>query len=466
MLESIILSNLIYNDDYVRKVIPFLKSEYFHDKKDQIVFDLINQHIQKYNTSSTRETLYVELSDKNDLNEDLYKECQQVIQNLEIEEKSDPQWLLDQTEKFCQDKALYNAIRSSISILDDKDGKKNKGSIPQLLQDALSISFNTSVGHDFLSDYLHRYDYFNSKQRKIPFDIELLNTITKGGVAKKTLNVIMAGTGVGKSMVMCHMAAANLIAGYKVLYITLEMSEEEVARRIDANVLNMNLDNVYDVSRDNFAAKIQKVTIKTEGNIKIKEYPNGAGSTLHFRSLLNELKIKSNFIPDIIYVDYINICASARVKLGPNVNSYTYIKSISEELRGLGVEFNLPVISATQLNRPGFKNSDPDMDNTSDSFGLPMTVDLMLALITSEELEKLGQILVKQLKNRYSDVAKTRKFVIGVDKDKMRLYSVEQSAQEDIIHDTPVMDNSEFGERLEEEFAQQKYPKKHFQDFQ
>jgi archaellum biogenesis ATPase FlaH len=358
-------------------------------------------------------------------------------------------WLAEQTEKFCQDKAIYNAIMESVGILDDKSGKKAKGEIPQLLADALGVSFDSNVGHDYMQDFENRYDFYHKVESRIRFDLDIFNKITKGGLPTKTLNIALAGTGVGKSLFMCHVAAGCLSQGHNVLYITMEMAEERIAERIDANLLNIDLNELQSITRDDYSRKFESLKSKTHGKLIIKEYPTASASTLHFRALLNELHLKKNFRPDIIFIDYLNICASSRIKPGGNVNSYTYIKSIAEELRGLAVEYALPVFSATQTTRSGFSNSDPGLEDTSESFGLPATADFMFALVTNEELEGLNQILVKQLKNRYSDPNFFKRFVVGVDRAKMRLYDAEQSAQEGLAdagqEDTPPINT--FGNR-------------------
>lgn len=430
--ENVILQNLIGNEDYGRKVLPFLKKEYF-DRNYGILFELISNYAGQYNSFPSKNVLLIELKNKNDISEDSFKECRQIVETLTAPEAAQQlQWAIDETEAFCQNKAIYNAILDSIKIMDDKSGKLSKGSIPQLLSDALGVSFDSTIGHDFLHDMEHRFDYYTTKEDKIPFDIELLNVITAGGFSRKTLNVFLGGTGAGKSLVMCHLAAANLLQGRNVLYITLEMAEEKIAERIDANLLKVTLKELRNLPRDMYLKKIDRVKQKTPGRLIIKEYPTSSAGSAHFRHLLNELKIKKNFVPDIIYIDYINICCSSRLKSNFNVNSYTMIKTIAEELRGLAVENNVPIVSATQTNRGGYDNSDVSITDTSESFGLPATVDFMAALIVNEGLEKLNQMMIKQLKNRYGDPAYLRKFVIGVDKARMTLYNTDDSAQDDI----------------------------------
>lgn len=443
-VEKTIFNNLLNNEDYARKVVPFLKSEYFHDRNDKVIFELIDNYVNEYNAFPTKEALVIDLNARDDLSEDQYAECQDVIEAIpnHSDHLSQIDWLLDTTEEFCQGKAIYNAIRESIKILDDKTGKYAKGNIPQLLSDALAVSFDTSIGHDFLSDTESRYDFYHRREERIPFDLEYLNRITRGGLPRKTLNILLAGTGVGKTLAMCHMAASNLVAGKNVLYITMEMAEEKIAERIDANLLNTPLDELYQLPREAYQKKVERLKEKTVGRLIIKEYPTSSAGAANFRHLLNELKIKKNFVPDIIYIDYLNICMSSRMKQGGSVNSYTYIKAIAEELRGLAVEFNVPIVSATQTTRSGFDNSDVGLTDTSESFGLPATADFMVALIATEELKALNQIMVKQLKNRYNDPEMYKRFVVGVDRSRMRLYDAEQSAQEDIVDAGPVMDNS------------------------
>lgn len=443
--EPVIFNNLIFNEDYARKVIPFLKDEYFSDHSERIIFQLIDEYVKKYNSFPSKEALAIDLSNKENVNEQTFKTCKGIIENIEVDSKTKIEWLLDQTEKFCQEKAVYNAIMKSIQIMDDKTGNLTKGAIPQILSNALGVSFDTSIGHDFIEDSDSRFEFYHTKEFRIPFDIDYFNTITQGGLPRKTLNIALAGTGVGKSLFMCHCAAVNMMAGLNVLYITMEMAEERIAERIDSNLLDVTIDELKLIPKDSYDKKMSRIKNKTTGKLVIKEYPTASAGSANFRHLLNELKIKKNFIPDIIYIDYLNICISSRIKNGANINSYTLVKAIAEELRGLAVEFNVPIISATQTNRAGFADSDVGLENTSESFGLPATADFMFALITTDELQELGQIMVKQLKNRYNDTSINRRFVVGIDRSKMRLYNVEQSAQEDLL-DGPVMDNTKFGE--------------------
>ena len=457
-IERVILSNLLSNDEYSRKVIPFLKSEYFQDYSERVVFDLIDEYVKKYNSFPSIEALAIDLSNKEGLNDQTFKISKEIIASLESDSNTKLDWLLDQSEKFCQDKALYLAIMQSIKIMDEKNASISKGSIPSILTDALGVSFDTHIGHDFLADSDERYEFYHRKEKRIPFDLEYFNTITNGGIPNKTLNIALAGTGVGKSLFMCHCAAANLAKGHNVLYITLEMAEERIAERIDANLLDVAVDELELMPKQSYDTKMNRLKEKFTGKLIVKEYPTACAGSANFRHLLNELRIKKNFEPDIIYIDYLNICLSSRIKHGANVNSYTLIKAIAEELRGLAVEYDVPIVSATQTTRSGYSNSDVGLEDTSESFGLPATADFMFALISSEELESLNQIMVKQLKNRYSDPGSNRRFVLGIDRSKMRLYDVDQSAQAGLVDDRPVMDKGKF---MEEENERQK-PKSKF----
>jgi replicative DNA helicase len=450
-IEQTILSSLIYDENYARRVLPFLNSEYFHDSTERLVFDQIDKFITKYNGLPTKDTLLIEIEKKDGIPENLYKNTIDFINDQLTYDAKDINWLVDSTEEFCQERAVYNAIMESINIIDGKSKTGEKGTIPTILSDALSISFDDHIGHDFLDNSDERYNFYNMKDERIPFDLDYFNKITRGGLPKKTLNVLLAGTAVGKSLAMCHFAAANLLDGRNVLYITLEMAEERIAERIDSNLLNIPLNELEGFPKNIYDEKITRLKKKTSGKLIIKEFPTATVGSAHFRHLFNELHLKKNFRPDIVYIDYINLCTSSRIKMGSNVNSYSYIKAVAEELRGLAVEKNVPIVSATQLNRTGFSNSDPGLEDTSESFALPATVDFMVALISTEEMEQLGQIMVKQLKNRYNDPTQYRRFVIGVDRSKMRLFNTEQSAQGDIVDDRPVMDKSEFGERRADE---------------
>jgi len=458
--EILILKHLLNDDDYLRKTLPYLKAEYFSDRSELTLYKTITGYVDKYNKSPTREALNIELEEIGNLSDDEFKKCSQLVSELVIDQPEDSDWLVDTTEKFCQEKAIYNAIMNSISILDGDDTKKDKGAIPELLSDALSVSFDPNIGHDFIEDAESRYDFYHKVEERIPFDLEYMNKITKGGLPKKTLNIILAGTGVGKSLAMCHMASANLLEGKNVLYITMEMAEEKIAERIDANLLNVTLDELKDLPKAIYDKKIERVKGKTSGKLIVKEYPTASAGTGHFRHLINELKLKRSFVPDVIYIDYLNICMSSRIRGGAQVNSYTLVKAIAEEIRGLAVECNVPIVSATQTTRSGYSNSDVGLEDTSESFGLPATADFMIALISTEELEDLGQIMVKQLKNRYGDPNTYKRFVVGVDRAKMRLYDVEQSAQEDIVDNGPVFDQSTFGSRAREEDMMQWATKK------
>jgi archaellum biogenesis ATPase FlaH len=434
-LDKVILSNLVLNQDFGRKVAPFLKSEYFSTVEEKVVYELTDAYIKKYNAFPSKEALKIDLANSTGLNEELFKKAEISIDSLEIENATSNQWLLDSTEKWCQEKALYIAIMESIGIIDGKKSGLSKDAIPTILSDALSVSFDSHIGHDYIEDAEERYDFYHQKESRIPFDLHYMNEITDGGLPNKTLSIIMAGPNVGKSMFMCHMAAANLAAGHKVLYITLEMADKRIAERIDANLLDIPVSDIKFLSKKVFNTKIDK--LRGNGRLVIKEYPTASASAANFRHLLNELKIKKNFTPDIIYIDYINICVSSRLKFGTNVNSYSYIKAIAEEIRGLAIERDLPIVSATQVNRSGFASSDIEMTDTAESFGLPATCDYMWALISSDELSDLDQIMVKQIKNRYGDKNTNRRFIIGVDRPKMRLYDVDAEAQDDIIEEKP-----------------------------
>ena len=427
-IETTILKNLVHNEDYLRKVIPFLKDEYFQDNADKVVFNLIEEFVKKYNKPPTLEALDIS-SQNSSLTEVQFSEVSSLLKELNNKDESNNEWLIEETEKFCKDKAVYNAILASIGILDGKDKEQSKDGIPSLLQEALGVCFDSTVGHDYIENAEERYEFYHRKEEKIPFDLDLFNRITQGGLPNKTLNIVLAGTGVGKSLFMCHMASSVLSQGKNVLYITLEMAEERIAERLDANLLNVEIDQIKDLPKQMFSNRIEKISKKTTGKLVIKEYPTASAHVGHFKSLLNELYLKKQFRPNIIFIDYLNICASSRFKPGGAVNSYTYIKAIAEELRGLAVEFNLPVVSATQTTRSGYSNTDVDLTDTSESFGLPATADFMFAIISTEELEQLNQLMVKQLKNRYNDPTQHKRFMIGVDRAKMRLYDVEGSAQ-------------------------------------
>jgi len=455
-IETKILSNLVYDEQYCRKVIPFIRTDYFSERKEAILSKIIVEFFTKYNKPLTKEILSIEVGNRTDINDKELAEINNYVDTMTHEEVNES-WMLEQTEKFCKDKAVYNAILHSIRIIDGGDKVNTKDSIPSILSDALAISFDNHVGHDYIEDSDARYDYYHRIEEKVPFDLDMFNKITKGGLSKKTLNIVLAGTGVGKSLFMCHVAAGVLTQGKNVLYITMEMAEERIAERIDANLLNLTMDELKVIDKDIFDNRIKKISSKTQGKLIVKEYPTAGAHAGHFRALLEELKLKREFLPDIIFIDYLNICASQRMKQGGSINSYTYIKSIAEELRGLAVEYNVPIVSATQTTRSGFTNSDPGLEDTSESFGLPATADLMFALVSNEELEQLNQIIVKQLKNRYNDPSYYKRFVIGVDRAKMKLYDVEASAQVglsdagQVQDDVPMFDKSEFGKRQKAE---------------
>ena len=431
-IETTILRNLVFNEEYSRKVIPFIEPDYFEQRTEKIIFQEITQFIVKYGSAITTEALSIELEDRTDLSEMEVKESREIISGL-TDAPVEHNWLLDTTEKWCRDRAIYLALMESIGIADGQDDKKNRDAIPSILSDALAVSFDNHIGHDYLGDYEARYESYHRKEDRIPFDLEFFNKITKGGLPNKTLNIALAGTGVGKSLFMCHQASACLLNGCNVLYITMEMAEEKIAERIDANLLNVPIQDLTDLPRSSFENKVNNLAKKTQGQLIIKEYPTASAHSGHFKALLNELALKKSFKPDIIFVDYLNICASSRYKGSANINSYTLVKSIAEELRGLAVEAEVPIVSATQTTRSGYGSSDVDLTDTSESFGLPATADLMFALISTEELEQLGQIMVKQLKNRYNDISIFKRFVVGIDRAKMRLYDCEQTAQDNIL---------------------------------
>ena len=454
-IETTILRNLIYDEEFSRKVIPFIQLDYFEQRIERVIFEEISKFIVKYGSSITTEALAIQLEDRDDLNETEIKESRDAV-SLFTDDKVDNQWLVDTTEKWCRDRAIYLALMESISLADGKDDKKGRDAIPSILSDALAVSFDNHIGHDYLEDYEDRYESYHRKEERIEFDLDLFNKITKGGIPNKTLNIALAGTGVGKSLFMCHVASSVLLQNKNVLYITLEMAEEKIAERIDANLLNVPIQDITDLPKPMFDNKVISLSKKTQGTLIIKEYPTASAHSGHFKALLTELSLKKSFKPDIIFVDYLNICASSRYRANANVNSYSYIKAIAEELRGLAVETNVPIVSATQTTRSGYGSSDVELTDTSESFGLPATADLMFALISTEELEGLNQILVKQLKNRYNDPTIYKRFVIGIDRAKMRLYDCEQSAQNDLI-DT----NQEEGYTKDEKLK----PKSTFADF-
>ena len=450
-IERTALSSLVSNEDYARKVIPHMRADYFSDRAERLVFEEIKAFTEKYNKIPTQTSLEVEVQNRKDLNEEDFRRVIDVIKTLSTEEV-DYDWLVDSTEQFCKDKAVYNAIIEGIQIIDGKSKDADVSAIPSILSDALAVGFDNHVGHDYVHDSDSRFDYYHRTETRIPFDLDYFNRITKGGLPPKTLNIALAGTGVGKSLFMCHMAANCLSQGKNVLYITLEMAEERIAERIDANLMNVTIDDLHDLPKAMFDNKIDNIRKSTSGTLIIKEYPTASAHSAHFRGLLKELAIKKSFRPDILFIDYLNICASSRFKGSANVNSYTYVKSIAEELRGLAVETNVPIVSATQTNRTGFVSSDVGLEDTAESFGLPATADLMFALLSNEELEELNQICVKQLKNRYSDPNVNRRFVLGLDRSKMKLYDVKQEEQEDLVDANqeefaePVFDRTNMGE--------------------
>lgn len=449
-LEPVILSNLVHNEEYVRKVIPFLKPEYFNEPSEKLLYEEISSFVQKYNNRPTKETLLIALDKVTNVSEPVFKAASDAVNDLS-DDKKDFEWLIEETEKFCQERAVFNAITKSIGIMEGQDKEHDKGFIPTILSDALAVSFDSSVGHDYFKNAEDRFKYYHEDHERLPFDIDIMNKITGGGLRKKTLMCYLGGTGAGKSLVMSHNAAANLLEGKNVLYLSLEMGAEEIGERIDANLLNVPFDDVSNLSKKMYEKKMANLYAKTKGRLVIKQYSAGSVGVNHFRYLLKELRIKSNFTPDVIYVDYLNLMASARLKYGSNIGSYMYVKSVAEELRGLALELDIPIITATQMNRSGLHDSDPTLENTSESIGLAATVDYMISIIRTEELDDLNQIMFKQLKNRYGDLNYYRRFVVGIDRPKMRLFNTEQSAQDDVMEDKPVMDSTEYGQRHDED---------------
>ena len=456
-VESLVIKNLMLDEEYVRKALPFIKSEYFAESSGKHLFTIINKYFTEYDALPTKEALQIEVGQITGISDDQHKDIIKRIADID-EERSDYEWILDTTEKWCKERALYLALMSSIKIAEGNDEQRATGAIPTILSDALAVSFDNHIGHDYLEDYEERYNFYHQKDEKIPFDLEFFNKITKGGLPNKTLNVALAGTGVGKSLFMCHSASSVLLQGKNVLYITLEMAEEKIAERIDSNLLECDIQNITELPKMMFENKVRRIAQKTQGKLVIKEYPTASAHVGHFRALLNDLALKKSFRPDIIYIDYLNICASSRYSKLGNVNSYSYIKAIAEELRGLAVETNVPIVSATQTTRSGYGSSDVDLTDTSESFGLPATADLMFALISTEELEEINQIMVKQLKNRYNDPTVNKRFVVGIDRAKMKLYDVEQSAQKDIVDANQVQEiiKPSKTESLTDKFAQLK----------
>ena len=454
-LEQTILKNLIHNEEFTRKTLPYIKSDFFSERDEEFLFKQIKDYFLKYQKPPTTEALIIDMSEKVDVDQQLLSDSLNLIKDIKDDKDTETadDWLIDSTEKWCKDRAVYNGVMNSIAIIQDKEG--HQGEIPDILREALSVSFDSNIGHDFIEDWSERYEFMHTDEERIPFDLELMNKITKGGLPNKTLNIVMAGTGVGKSLFMCHCASSSLIQGKNVLYITLEMAEEKIAERIDANLLDISLNELQELPKMMYEKKITRVQEKTKGKLIIKEYPTATAHSGHFRHLLQELDLKKDFKPDIIYIDYLNICSSFRVRPGSNVNTYSYIKSIAEELRGLAVGFDVPIMSATQTNRTGYVSTDVGLEDTSESFGLPATADFMFALISTEEMQELEQVMVKQLKNRYNDPTYHKRFVLGVDRAKMRLYDCEQSAQNELVDIGPVMDQSKSGERINSEKAEQ-----------
>lgn len=456
-MEQTILKHLIHDEEYTRKVLPFLKEEYFSDRTEKLLFNEINDYIQEYNSNPTYESLVIQLTDKKITDEE-YRQSVEILNDINETKQDlcDIEWLVDKSEKFCQDKAIYNGVVEAINIIDGKSSTLDKGAIPDILTKALSVGFDNNVGHDYIDDYESRYEFYHRVEEKIPFDLDYFNKITKGGLPKKSLSIVLAGPGVGKSLYLCHNAANCLAQGKNVLYFTLEMAEERIAERIDSNLLDITIDDLSKISKDDFEKKILRLKKKNIGRLVIKEYPTASANVNHFRTLLNELNLKKNFVPDIIFIDYLNICSSSRVKLGSSVNSYMFVKSIAEEVRGLSVEYNVPIQTASQLTRSGAVSSDPSIDDVSESFGVAATADIMFALISTEELESLNQIMVKQIKNRYSDPTRNKRFVIGVDRSKMKLFDVDSSAQEGI---------ADSGQQNISSIQNNSFKKKSFDDF-
>lgn len=460
--EHVILGNLIFREDYSRKVIPFLKDEYFHNPADKLIFETITEYVNKYNSFPSKEAIMIDITSRDKIDQNIFDQSEKFLNEFNIDPETQVEWLLDKTEEFCKQKSVYNGIMKSIQILDNQDKNFTKDAIPQILSDALAVSFDTNIGHSYVDDSESRWDYYHNVTERVPFDLEYMNKITKGGIPKKSLSIILGGIHGGKSLFMCHFAAANLLAGKNVLYISMEMSEESIAERIDANLMDIRMDDIQNIPKDVYLKKIDRIRNKSTGKLVIKEFPTSSAGVTQFRHLLNELKLKKKFIPDIIYIDYLNICCSSRVKYSAAVNSYTYVKAIAEEIRALAFEYKLPIMSATQLTRGAFSATDVDMDDVSESFALGATADFIFAIINTEELIAMNQILVKQLKNRFGDFNKNKRFIIGIDRGKMKLFDVEQTAQDGIMDDdTPVMDNTGFGKEDKERSKQ----KRNFQNF-
>ena len=454
-VENLVIKNLLLDEEYVRKAMPFIKAEYFSEILEKNLFNVINKYFTDYSALPTKEALEIEIGQLGNISDEQHRQTIQYIRDID-DEKSEYEWILDTTEKWCKERAVYLALMESIKIAEGNDEKRATGAIPNILSDALAVSFDNHIGHDYLQDYEERYEFYHQTEEKIPFDLEFFNRITKGGLPNKTLNIALAGTGVGKSLFMCHVASSVLLQSKNVLYITLEMAEEKIAERIDANLLSVDIQQLDQLPKMMFESKVNKIAKKTQGQLIVKEYPTASASVGHFRALLNDLALKKAFKPDIIFIDYLNICASSRYSKLGNVNSYSYIKAIAEELRGLAVEANVPIVSATQTTRSGYGSSDVDLTDTSESFGLPATADLMFALISTEELEDINQIMVKQLKNRYNDPTLNKRFVVGIDRAKMRLYDVEQSAQNDIVDANQDIDIKSLKDDISKKFAKLK----------
>lgn len=472
MLENTIISNLLFNEEFSRKVFPYIKDEYFDENTHKKIFSTYSEYVEKYKEPPSVEALKISIDNRKDLNEDAYKEVCKSIDELVIDTNTNQEWLLHETEKFCQDKDLYNSIRKAILILDGQDKEYDKGSLPKLLSDSLGISFDTSVGHDFLEDFEDRYEYYHRKEERLSFDIDILNKITKGGIPRKSMTVLLATTGGGKSLIKCHMAATSLMFGRSVLYITMELPEEEVARRIDANLLDTRLDELMSLSSDVYNSKVNKVKSKTPGKLIIKEYPTGSAHAGHFRHLLNELRMKKNFTPDVIFVDYLNICASSRVKGAAAANSYTLVKSIAEEIRGLAMEFDVAIVTSSQFNRSAYDSSDVDLSNTSESMGIAHTADAIFGLISNEELEERKQLMIKQLKNRWGDLSYYKRFMVGIDRAKMKIFDLEEDVQSKVMteskntkdEDKPVFDKGAFNDEWADVSSKRKKKLKEAED--
>jgi len=472
MLEKTIISNLLFNEEFSRKVFPYIKDEYFDENTHKKIFSTYSEYVEKYKEPPSIEALKISIDNRKDLNEDAYKEVCKSIDELVIDNTTNQEWLLNETERFCQDKDLYNSIRKAILILDGQDKEYDKGSLPKLLSDSLGISFDSSVGHDFLEDFDDRYDYYHRKEERLSFDIDIFNKITKGGLPRKSMTVLLATTGGGKSLIKCHLAATSLMFGRNVLYITMELPEEEVARRIDANLLDTRLDDLLVLPKEVYQSRVNKIKSKTPGKLIIKEYPTGSAHSGHFRHLLNELRLKKNFAPDIIFIDYLNICASSRVKGAASANSYTLVKSIAEEVRGLAMEFGVAIVTSSQFNRSAYDSSDVDLSNTSESMGITHTADAIFGLISNEELEERKQLMIKQLKNRWGDLSYYKRFMVGIDRAKMKIFDLEEDVQKKVMteskttkdEDKPVFDKGSFNDEWADVSSKRKKKLKEAED--